>query len=198
PRLGAGLCRRPRRLVLLPHPFRRHRQGRHRPADGDLPGLADAAVPIRQHAGRRAEEGGLVMQTLRRMNRGTLTVIGIALAVVCFLAVNLFATLELGAARLDLTANRLYTLSDSTAALLKAMKEPVKLRLYASRLLLDGSPGLKPYAARVRETLASYVKLSGDRISLEIIDPEPFSPEDDRPAAFALPAVPYHSTANRA
>ncbi len=131
------------------------------------------------------------------MNRGTLTVIGVALAVVCFLAVNLFATLELGAARLDLTANGLYTLSDGTAAMLKAMKEPVKLRLYASRLLLDGNPGLKPYAARVRETLASYVKLSGDRISLEIIDPEPFSPEEDRAAAFGLRGVPYDATGNR-
>ena len=131
------------------------------------------------------------------MNRGTLTVIGVALAVVCFLAVNLFATLQLGAARLDLTANGLYTLSDGTVAMLKAMKEPVKLRLYASRLLLDSSPGLKPYAARVRETLASYVKLSGDRISLEIIDPEPFSPEEDRAAAFGLRGVPYDSTGNR-
>ena len=131
------------------------------------------------------------------MNRGTLTVIGVALAVVCFLAVNLFATLQLGAARLDLTANGLYTLSDGTVAMLKAMKEPVKLRLYASRLLLDSSPGLKPYAARVRETLASYVKLSGDRISLEIIDPEPFSPEEDRAAAFGLRGVPYDATGNR-
>jgi len=136
-------------------------------------------------------------QALRRMDRGTLTVIGVVLAVVCFLAVNLFATLELGAARLDLTANGLYTLSDGTAAMLKAMKEPVKLRFYASRLLLDSSPGLKPYAARVRETLASYVKLSGDRISLEIIDPEPFSPEEDRAAAFGLRGVPYDSTGNR-
>src|SRR5215510_4244348 len=138
-----------------------------------------------------------MFQTLRRMNRGTLTGIGIALAIVCFLAVNLFSTLELGAARLDLTQDGLYTLSDSTTAMLKAMKEPVKLRLYSSRALLDASAALKPYAARVREMLASYVKLSGDRISLEIIDPEPFSPEEDRAAAFGLRGVPYDSTGNR-
>ena len=77
------------------------------------------------------------------------------------------------------------------------MKEPVKLRLYSSRQLLDSSSGLKPYAARVRETLASYVKLSGDRISLEVIDPEPFSPEEDRAAAFGLRGVPYDPTGNR-
>jgi len=131
------------------------------------------------------------------MNRATLTIVGVALAVVCFLAVNLFVTLELGAARLDLTENGLYTLSDSTAAMLEAMKEPVKLRLYSSRQLLDSNPSLKPYAARVREMLASYVKLSGDRISLELIDPEPFSPEEDRAAAFGLRGVPYDSTGNR-
>jgi ABC-type uncharacterized transport system involved in gliding motility auxiliary subunit len=138
-----------------------------------------------------------MQRALQRMNRGTLTVIGVLLAVVCFLAVNLFAALQLGAARLDLTQSHLYTLSDGTAAMLKARKEPVKLRLYSSRLLLDSSPGLKPYAARVRETLASYVKLSGDRISLEVIDPEPFSPEEDRAAAFGLRGVPYDSTGNR-
>jgi ABC-type uncharacterized transport system involved in gliding motility auxiliary subunit len=138
-----------------------------------------------------------MQQTLRRMNRGTLTVIGVVLAVVCFLAVNLFVTLQLGGARLDLTENGLYTLSDGTVAMLKAMREPVKLRLYTSRLLLDTSPGLKPYAARVREVLASYVKLSGDRISLEVIDPEPFSPEEDRAAAFGLRGVPYDATGNR-
>jgi ABC-type uncharacterized transport system involved in gliding motility auxiliary subunit len=138
-----------------------------------------------------------MQQALRRMNRSTLTVVGVALAIVCFLAVNLFSTLELGAVRLDLTQNGLYTLSDSTAAMLKGMKEPVKLRLYSSRQLLEANPGLKPYAARVREMLASYVKLSGGKISLEIIDPEPFSPEEDRAAAFGLRGVPYDATGNR-
>src|SRR4029453_14712858 len=112
-----------------------------------------------------------MQQTLRRMSRGTLTGVGILPAIVCFLAVNLFSTLQLGAARLDLTQNGLYTLSDSTAAMLKGMKGPGKLRLFSPPPLPRPSPPLKPYAARVREMLASYVKLSGDRISLEIIDP---------------------------
>jgi ABC-type uncharacterized transport system involved in gliding motility auxiliary subunit len=119
------------------------------------------------------------------------------LAVVCFLAVNLFATLELGSIRLDLTENRLYTLSDGTTALLRDVKEPIKLRLYASRLLLDALPDLKPYAARVRETLQTYAKLSGDNISVEVIDPEPFSPEEDRASGFGLRGVPYDSTGTR-
>jgi ABC-type uncharacterized transport system involved in gliding motility auxiliary subunit len=138
-----------------------------------------------------------MMQGLRRMDRGTLTVIGVILAIICFFAVNLFATLELGAARLDLTQNRIYTLSDSTTAMLQEVKEPIKLRLYASRLLLDGNPGLKPYATRVREMLQGYATRSGGNITLEVIDPEPFSPEEDRAAAFGLRGVPYDSTGNR-
>lgn len=131
------------------------------------------------------------------MNRGTLSVIGILLAVVCFLAVNLFASSQLGRVRLDLTENGIYTLSNGTKALLKEVKEPIRLRLYASRPLLDAVPGLKPYAAQVRETLETYVQLSGDKISLEVIDPEPFSPEEDRAAAFGLRGTPYDSTGNR-
>ncbi|MGH6927166.1 MAG: GldG family protein, partial [Dongiaceae bacterium] len=122
---------------------------------------------------------------------------GVILAVICFFAVNLFATLELGAARLDLTQNRIYTLSDSTVGMLREVKEPIKLRLYASRLLLDSNPGLKPYAARVREMLQGYATRSGGNITLEVIDPEPFSPEEDRAAAFGLRGVPYDSTGNR-
>jgi len=131
------------------------------------------------------------------VKRGTLTVIGILLAVVCFLAVNLFANAKLGGARLDLTANGVYTLSEGTKALLADLQEPITLRLYRSRPLLDGIPGLKPHAAQVQETLATYAKLSGGRISLEIIDPEPFSPEEDRAAAFGLRGLPYDSTGNR-
>jgi ABC-type uncharacterized transport system involved in gliding motility auxiliary subunit len=138
-----------------------------------------------------------MMQGLRRMDRGTLTVIGVILAIVCFFAVNLFATLELGGVRLDLTQNRIYTLSDSTVGMLKEIKEPIKLRLYASRLMLDGNPGLKPYAARVREMLQGYATRSGGNITLEVIDPEPFSPEEDRAAAFGLRGVAYDSTGNR-
>jgi hypothetical protein len=37
-----------------------------------------------------------MVQSLRRMDRGTLTVIGVLLAIICFFAVNLFATLEPG------------------------------------------------------------------------------------------------------
>jgi ABC-type uncharacterized transport system involved in gliding motility auxiliary subunit len=49
---------------------------------------------------------------------------------------------------------------------------------------------LRPYARRVRELLEEYALEAGDRIRLQVIDPEPFSEAEDQAAAFGLQAVP--------
>jgi ABC-type uncharacterized transport system involved in gliding motility auxiliary subunit len=129
--------------------------------------------------------------------RRTLTILGVVLAIVCFLAVNLFATLELQSDRLDLTQSRIYTLSQGTKTVLSQMKEPVTLRLYLSRALTDAQPALKPYAVRVREMLDTYAGLANGRIKLEVVDPEPFSPEEDRATGYGLRGVPFDSAGNQ-
>jgi len=137
------------------------------------------------------------MNRLARIERHSLTIIGIVLAIVCFFSVNLFAALRLGSDRLDLTENHLYTLSDGTKSVLSTMKEPVTLRFYVSKALTDAEPGIKPYAVRVREMLDTYAKLAQGRIRVELINPEPFSPEEDRAAGFGLRGVPYDSQGSR-
>jgi len=137
------------------------------------------------------------MTRFARTERHTLTIIGIVLAIVCFFSVNLFAALKLGSDRLDLTGNHLYTLSDGTKSVLSTMKEPVVLRFYVSKALTDAEPGIKPYAVRVREMLDTYAKLAQGKIRVELIDPEPFSPEEDRAAGFGLRGVPYDSQGSR-
>ena len=52
---------------------------------------------------------------------------GLILLFVLFLAVNVLSSGWLTSARLDLTKDKLYTLSDSTIELLKDIKEPVTL-----------------------------------------------------------------------
>ncbi|MBT4355566.1 MAG: hypothetical protein HOD13_13490, partial [Rhodospirillaceae bacterium] len=51
---------------------------------------------------------------------------------ILFLAVNVLSSGWLTSARLDLTKDKLYTLSASTIELLKDIKEPVTFRLYLS------------------------------------------------------------------
>lgn len=124
-----------------------------------------------------------------RDNR-TLGVAAVLLAVVLFLAINVLSEAAVKGVQFDLTENSLYTLSDGTRETLAEVEEPITLRLFATRKMLETTPGLTAYAARVRELLERYVALSRGAIKLELIDPEPFSPEEDRAVGFGLNGVP--------
>lgn len=126
---------------------------------------------------------------------GTLTLRGgatlaVILAAVLFVAVNILAQSLLRDARLDLTADRLYTLSSGTRNVLAGLKEPVTLRLYYSASLTDEAPSMRAYGQRVREMLQEYASRAGGKIRLEIIDPEPFSDAEDRAVEAGLQGAP--------
>lgn len=92
--------------------------------------------------------------------------------------------------RLDLTEGRLYTLSDGTRRIVTALDEPVELRLYYSRSLGEASPYLGVYATRVRELLAEIAAASRGKVRLTVIDPAPFSGDEDHAAEYGLTPVP--------
>ena len=123
-------------------------------------------------------------------DRRTLGLAGLFLAVILFLAVNIFANGAFRSLQADLTENGLYSVSGGTEKVLAELKEPVTLRYFLSRRLIDLSPGLGTYSQRVLELLQSYVDASGGKIRLEIIDPKSFSNEEDRAVGFGLQGVP--------
>lgn len=114
----------------------------------------------------------------------------LALAVVLFLAINVFTETAIKGVQFDLTEKSLYTLSDGTKETLAAVKEPITLRFFSTRQLTESTPGLTAYGERVQELLERYVALSGNLVKLELVDPEPFSPEEDRAVGFGLSGVP--------
>ena len=120
------------------------------------------------------------------LDRQYLPILGIVLAIVLFVALNIWGSLDLRGLRFDLTENRQFTLSSGTEQLLAKVEEPITLRLYASRALRDANPFLGSYADRVHDLLRTYVGASQGKIRLEYIDPEPFSPEEDRAVGFGL------------
>ena len=77
----------------------------------------------------------------------------IALALVIFVSLNVWAGLQLGALRLDLTEERIFTLSEGTRQVLSEIDEPITLRLYQSRKLSELGPFLGAYVKRVDELL---------------------------------------------
>lgn len=113
----------------------------------------------------------------------------LVLAALLFVAVNIVSTNLLTSARLDLTADRLYSLSDGTRQILGDLKEPVTLRLFFSEDLATPYPALKSYGRRVRDLLEAYASLSDGKLKLQVIDPEPFSPAEDDAVAAGLKAI---------
>ena len=93
-------------------------------------------------------------------------------------------------ARLDLTAQRLYTLSAGTRQTLAGLQDPITLRLFYSRRLGAQIPLYGAYHDRVRELLQEYVALAKGKLRLELFDPEPFSPLEDRALGYGLQGVP--------
>jgi ABC-type uncharacterized transport system involved in gliding motility auxiliary subunit len=122
-----------------------------------------------------------------RWRRAGLSAAGLIALAVLFLAVVMLSNLGLRGVRLDLTQNKLYTLSTGTRQVLHDLKEPVNLYFYFSReAAAKQSPLVMPYATRVREFLEEIAARSGGRIHLQVIDPQPFSDDEDRAAEFGL------------
>src|SRR3546814_13300195 len=98
------------------------------------------------------------------MKTGTkafLTGTGLIAAFAVFFAVNIIANQGLRDARIDLTDAQLYTLSDGTRNVIKAVPEPITLRFFFSEELAAAAPQRMQSCNRVRELLARIGALWG-------------------------------------
>jgi ABC-type uncharacterized transport system involved in gliding motility auxiliary subunit len=115
---------------------------------------------------------------------------GLLALALLFLGVVMLSNVGLRGMRLDLTQNRLYTLSPGTQQVLNELKEPVNLYFYFSRdVAAKQEPLVLPYASRVREFLEEIAARAGGKIHLQVIDPQPFSDDEDRAAELGLQAL---------
>ncbi len=124
-------------------------------------------------------------RTRQRIGYSTLVVLVVAL-IVAVIASNVW----LRGARLDLTANGLYTLGKGTHAVLKDIKEPIDLYFFFSNESTKNLQQLRAYANRVRETLEEFAANTPDgRLVLHVVDPVQFSEDEDRAEQFGLQAA---------
>ncbi|MDE0309448.1 MAG: Gldg family protein [Acidiferrobacterales bacterium] len=110
----------------------------------------------------------------------------VAVAILVFVALNLIAQQVLSKYRIDLTERGLYTLSQGTEDFLAQLQEPIQLNFFVSRSELLQTPGFNTYIGRIDEILNEYARLSGDWISVRVIDPEPFSEAEDMAVGHGL------------
>lgn len=120
-----------------------------------------------------------------------LTTSGLLMAVAVLLAVNIISDASLKSARLDLTENQLYTLSEGTKNILNNLEEPITLRFFFSQKLAPSLPSISSYTVRVKELLAEYQRAAaGGNLKLILIDPEPFSEQEDMAEGYGLQSLP--------
>ena len=120
--------------------------------------------------------------------------LSIVMLIAGFLLFGLLNQLMFSGTRLDLTENRLYTLSDGTRQIIEDIDEPINLYFFFSEKVSEDLTSLRAYARRVEEMLEEYQLAGGSKIRLQVIDPEPFSEDEDRAAEFGLQSVPVNQS----
>jgi ABC-type uncharacterized transport system involved in gliding motility auxiliary subunit len=81
--------------------------------------------------------------------------------------------------RIDLTAERAYTLSEGTRKILAQLDTPVQIRFYCTRGENAMPVFLKTYAQRVEDLLGEYRQASKGHIEIQKLDPVPDSDAED-------------------
>ncbi len=136
------------------------------------------------------------MSKLNRIPKSRLVAVGAVLAIILYLAVNSLSATLFRSSRIDLTDGGLYSLSHGTVAMLDKLGEPIHMRLFMSASLHEAAPALSAYASRVRAMLDTYESLSHGKITLEVIDPQPYSEEEDRAVGLGINRISLDGTSD--
>jgi len=134
------------------------------------------------------------------MNRTIRAIIGVVLVlVITFCAISICQNIGRGL-KVDVTAQKLYTLSAGTKAILAKLNQPIKVKLYyAKTAALKGPDQIKyfnNYYEFVKSLLKEYASEAKGMIDLQIIDPRPFSEEEAQALRYGLKRFPITEEEN--
>ncbi len=130
------------------------------------------------------------MTSTHRPGRNTYGGAALVALAVLFIGVTILITFVLRGARIDLTESKLYSIAPGTQRIVSSLQEPINLYFFFSQEASRQTPSLRAYAQRVRELLEEIAQRSNGKLRLLVIDPKPFSEEEDRAAEYGLSAVP--------
>ncbi|MFH1718094.1 MAG: Gldg family protein [Planctomycetota bacterium] len=134
------------------------------------------------------------------MNRTIRAIIGAGFVlVIIFSAISICQNIG-RPLKLDVTDQKLYTLSDGTKSILGKLNQPITARLYyAKTAALKGPDQIRffnSYYEFVRALLEEYVAVSKGLVQLEIIDPRPFSDDEEQALKYGLQRFPITEEEN--
>ena len=128
-------------------------------------------------------------------NRSGALLLGI-LGLAIFVFLNLSISTLTGV-RIDLTQDKLFTLSEGTKNILKSMNKPATLTLYYSRELGEAAPPLGLHATRVRDILKEFAAESAGNLTILEKEPEPFSETEDIVVKAGLQGLPLDESGDK-
>ena len=88
--------------------------------------------------------------------------------------------------RLDLTQQRLFTISEGTRNTLRAIDEPIDVRVYFSKKLGEAAPTYAKISSGCARCSSSTATSPRGKLQVTFLDPEPFSDAEDRAVAAGL------------
>ena len=112
----------------------------------------------------------------------------LSVAVALLVSVGLISALP--SIRIDLTEDDLFSLADGTRNIVSGLEEPIELLFFYSESATEDQPQIRSYGTRVQELLREIVIASGGNLVLSIVDPEPFSEEEDLATQYGVQPVP--------
>jgi len=113
----------------------------------------------------------------KSMERWLYSIGGVVAVFVALVALNYL--LGLAPARIDLTAGRLYTLSDGTRKVLGKLEAPVKVRYYFNQGDANVPVALRVFAGRVEDLLNEMRAAAHGKLVIEKLNPQPDSDAED-------------------
>lgn len=130
-------------------------------------------------------------------NRRLRVWLGLVALAALFILVVLVSARTMRTARMDLTADRLYTLTPGTLSIIDSVEQPIQLTMYFSDHATRNLPQIRSYEQRVREMLREVTARSHGRIRLRVVDPVPYSDDEDAAEGAGLNAMSGGSNGER-
>jgi ABC-type uncharacterized transport system involved in gliding motility auxiliary subunit len=134
------------------------------------------------------------------MNRTIRAIVAVVfILVIMFSLISICHNLGKGI-KTDITAQKVFTLSGGTKAIIGKLNQPIKMRLYFSRTAAMKAPDqiryFNNYYDFVKSLLDEYIAVSNGMIKLEVIDPRPYSDDEVAAIKYGLKKYPINEEEN--
>ncbi len=124
------------------------------------------------------------------MNRNLKLILAVFFVFVIMISAISIAHNLFGAAKIDVTQYKLYSLSDGTKSIIGKLNQPVTFKLYyAETAAMKGPDQIKSYNDYYHYVLAlleEYQRAGKGKIKLQVIDPRPFSDDEQEALKYNL------------